>query len=672
MDDALPAALALRLRMAATGDWAGLAAEAAAAPDRWRLPLQYLWGLWPGGHAAFFAALLSAGQSGAALAAQSAAVNLAPDELVEFVAQQGLSLPGAQWLAFSTALDELGEHASARAILRPHVEVLAASAAKEGPPSWNPLELNLTVELERSLLAAATDDYALAHPVLAAAWTQLRQLRAVVAGHIGRLALQADDLVTAQAGYLDAYSERPEDPAYRTGLADVLTKLGRPEEALALLAGHNHAAVHLSATRAHLALGQLEQAREALAAVVAAENVLPPTLAAAARLQAQIGDVGPAAHTMQRAAQGARTDSDMFLQAAQWLLERNQPEEAFRMATEAAALAPSSATVRETMGRSLLACGRPADAIPHFQAAALEPLRHSALIGLAQAALAANVPEQTVAAADTVLTQQASSPSKAPAQVQIAGEAHTLAGQALSLLGREDDAFEHFGRATTLVPAAPEPWRAIARHHLRQGDPAQALATLEAGRQALAVVQSSESAPLLGDLAECYVAAGRPTEAILALREACKADPSAQAEHQRLGKLLRRQGSVAEAVDVLRHALELKPGDGPTLYELAQALEHVGQLDEAWSALQQTALTRPAEADPYIDLGRLTLVQLRKANSTASPLQAIAALRAGIDRDGQRAEAHGLLAQAQQLAGDAHGALASYQRALHLAPMRTD
>ncbi len=673
LDDALPAAMALRLRMAATSDWYGLAAEAAAAPERWRLPLQYLWGLWPGGHGAIFNALLTAGAAGAALAAQCAAVNLAPDELVEFVAQQGLNLPAAQWLAFSKALDELGEHESARAILRPHVEVLAARAAKSGPPAWNPLELNLTIELERSLLAAATDDFALAHPVLAAAWTQLRQLRAVVAGHIGRLALQADDLVTAQAGYLDAYTERPEDPAYRTGLADVLTKLGRPDEALTLLVGVNHASVHLSAARAHFALGQLEQAREALAAVVAADGAPPAILASASRLQAEVGDVDHAAHTMQRAARAAGTESGMFLQAAQWLLERAQPEEACQMATEAAALAPNAAEARETLGRSLLACQRPVEAIPHFQAAAaLEPKCHSALIGLARAALAANIPEQAVAAADKVLTALANAPSKDTRHAGIAGQAHTLAGQALSVLDREDDAFEHFRRATTLVPSAPEPWRAIARHHQRQSDPAQALATLEAGRQALAVLQSSEAAPLLGDLADLYVAAGRPTEAILALREACKADPGAQAEHQHLGKLLRRQGSVAEAVDVLRHALELKPGDGTTLYELAQALEHLGQLDEAWSALQQATLTRPVDADPYIDLGRLTLVQLRKANTTASPLQAIAALRSGIDRDGNRAESHGLLAQAQQLAGDAHGALESYQRALHLAPMRTD
>src|SRR5204862_2085832 len=104
----------------------------------------------------------------------------------------------------------------------------------------------------------------------------------------------------------------------------------------------------------------------------------------------------------------------------------------------------------------------------------------------------------------------------------------------------------------------------------------------------------------------------------------------------------------------------------------AQSLEKLGRPDEAWSSLQQAALTRPEAPEPYLDLGRLTLAQIRKGVPSASPLQAMAALRSAIERAPEMAEAHGLLAQAQQLAGDAQGALESYQHALHLAPTRTD
>src|SRR5512144_1700280 len=50
IDEAVPAALALRLRMVATADWPALATEACTHPEHWRLPLQYLWGLLNDGH----------------------------------------------------------------------------------------------------------------------------------------------------------------------------------------------------------------------------------------------------------------------------------------------------------------------------------------------------------------------------------------------------------------------------------------------------------------------------------------------------------------------------------------------------------------------------------------------------------------------------------------------
>ena len=672
LEEALPTALALRLRMAATSDWNALAVDAARAPERWRLPLQYLWGLWSGDHAAFFAAFMSAGPVAASLAAECLAVNLAPDEIQEYVAQQNLQLPAGQWLAFTHALDELGEHATARAVLRPLAKS-AAEAVKSPPPAWNPLQLNITAELESSLLVAASEDYTVAHPVLAAAWTQLRQLRAIVAGHMGRLALKSGDLVVAQAGYQDAYAERPEDPAYRAGLADVLVKLGRPEEAVVLLEGQTGAPAHLVAAQAHLALGQVDRAREALTALEAAGQPQPHTLAAAAYLQSDLGNPIAAARLMSQAAVGAGDNLGWYLTSTDWLLDRAEPEAAKSMALEAVALAPDSAVARETLGRALLASGQASAALLHFQSAlTFEPARHSAAAGLARAALAANQPERAAEAAQGLLDALARADAKGPAQTRLGGEAHTLLGQALSELARGDEAFEHFQRASALAPTAPEPWRAMARHYLAHQDSALALATLEAGRQALAVQQSPESAPLLADLAERYVAVDRQAEAILALREACAADTHGHSHHLRLGALLRAQGSPTEAVEVLRHALHLRPGDGSTLYELAQSLEKLGRVDEAWSALQQTALTRPAAPEPFLDLGRLTLAQLRKGVPSASPLQAIAALRSAIERSPEMAEAHGMLAQAQQLAGDAQGALDSYQHALRLAPTRTD
>jgi tetratricopeptide (TPR) repeat protein len=678
VDDAVPAALALRLRMIATADWPALAAEAVVEAANWRLPLQYLWGLLTDGHAEFFTGLVQAGPRGAALAAQCVIVNLSPAETVGFVASLGLSLPQRQWMALADTLVGLGEGTCARAILRPQAEPLSAQARrKDIQTGWNPLDADLNNEVEQALLAAATEDFGLAHPVLTAAWNQVRELRATVAAHIGRLALAAGDLVVAHAGYQDAFSERPEDPALRAALAETLVRLERPGEALALLDGQVPAlpAAHLAAAEAHASLEQPAMAHEALAALAQASALSPHphVLARAARLAHALADTARAAQLMQRAAQAAATVPDYYLTAANWLLSTGAAEPARAMAVEAAALQPQSAEVRETLGQALLACGAPAQAVPHFQSAvSFEPRRLPAALGLARAALAAGDPTLASEAAESILSHLPEADADHPEHKAMRGEAHTLLGQALGALNQPETAFDHFHRASTLVPTAPAPWRAMARHLIEHGDQAQALATLEAGRQALALVSSPKSAPLLSDLADAYLEAGRLTEAILALREAVAADPQAFAEQRRLGSLLRHQGAAAEAVDVLRRALLLQPADGEALYELGQALEKLGRIDEAWSAFQQTVLTRPASAEPYLDLGRLTLHQCRQGALNASPLQAVAALRSAIEHAPAMAEAHGLLAQAQHLAGDPQGALESYQRALHLAPTRTD
>ncbi|MCC7359055.1 MAG: tetratricopeptide repeat protein [Anaerolineales bacterium] len=673
VDEAVPAALALRLRMAATDDWSGLAAEAGADTARWRLPLQLLWGLWSGDREAFFTALLRGTAPSAGLAANCLVVNLAPGEIVEFVARLGLDAPDGQWLAFAQALEAAGEREAARQVLRPRAMATAAAAAKSLPPAWNPLELNISYELERSLLTAATEDFGLAQPVLAAAWTQLRQLRATIAGHIGRLALAASDLIVAHEGYRDAFTEQPEVMAYRVGLAQTLTKLGRVDEALALLDGQNDPAAQAAQAEAFVVTGQTEQARETLKGLALDVATDAEVLAATARLLAGLNEPALAAAHLQRAARLDRTDAAKQLAAAQALLAHGSPEAAAEFAQEAAALTPQSPAARETFGRALLAAHQPAAAVPHFRAAvAADERRLPAALGLAEAALAAKQPELAAEAAGGVLFALGPTDQLTPEQVVQMGQAHTFIGQALSYQHQEEQAFEHFRRASAIVPAAPEPWRAMAAHYLRQGDEPQALATLEAGRQALAVIASPESAPLLSDLAERYVAAGRPTEGILALREATKANPKGATNHRRLGALLRRQGSLAEAVECLRQALALQPTDGEAHYELAQALEKLGQPDEAWSEYQQATLVKPVQPDPYLDLGRITLAQVRKGVSGASPLQAMAALRAALERAPSLAEAHGLLAQAQHLAGDPTGALDSYQKALHLAPTRTD
>ena len=212
-------------------------------------------------------------------------------------------------------------------------------------------------------------------------------------------------------------------------------------------------------------------------------------------------------------------------QAADWLLGRAQPAEGApgHGHRGRGCLRPTSADARETMARSLLACQQPHGALLHFEAAlVVEPGRHTAAAGLARAALAAGQAERAAGAAQALLEALSRSEAKGAPNARLEGEAHTLLGQALSMQSQSEEAFTHFQRASTLVPSAPEPWRAMARHYLAQNDAAQALANARGRPAGPHPANRAEGAPLLADLAERYVAGGRHAEAILALREAVR------------------------------------------------------------------------------------------------------------------------------------------------------
>jgi tetratricopeptide (TPR) repeat protein len=673
LDQALPAALALRLRMRATFDWAALATEAGAQPERWRLPLQYLWG-YLSSPDAIFGTLMKGSPACARLAGLCLVTNHALPDAIEIVSRLSSSTPVPAWPVLAQAIEAVGEIDYARAIIK---AVAAAHPALQTLERRSIAgEAELAEEVDAAMLLASTADHVLASPILTRAWTHTKQLGASLAGHIARLALAGNDPVAALAGYQAALSEQPDAPELLAGLARSLAALNRPAEAAGIAQTANTPGALLVSARAKIALNRPVEALEILQQLTSSTDDKAPhpplaagILAETAQIYHDLNNPAEAIALMCQAAALARANADQHSIVAHWLGQAGRWAEARDAAIEAAALAPQNAAVRETLGQALLHTGEAARAVPHFQSAvAFEPSRLSARLGLAKAALATGQPALARDAAKQALTQ--------PLEVPVEGEAHVLLGQALSVLNEADQAFQHFHRASVLTPAAPEPWRAMAHHHLQRGATDQAVATLEAGRQALTLANSPLLAPLLSDLADVYQTTGRQPEAIVAWREVCSTETDDAEAHRKLGTLLRLQGYSVEAVTVLRQALQLAPGDGQCAHELGQALEKNGQIDEAWAAYQQAVLARPADADPYLNLGRVTLAQCRRQAKNASPFQAVAALTEAAGRarhdTARSAEAYGLLAQAQQLAGNLDSALASYQQALQLAPQHTE
>nr|MBP7693901.1 tetratricopeptide repeat protein [Anaerolineales bacterium] len=635
IDDALPAALALRLRGQATTDWHAIAAEAVTQPDRWRLPLQYVAGL-DATPEALLRGLLESTPAGAALAADCLTANFSTEAGFALLAGAGGAAPAAHWLALGRRLKALGAAPLARRLL--------ARASEDAPRPVNPAgDPQLTAALaDHALLVAGGDDFTAAHPALVEAWTAVRGLRAEIAGQIALLAAAAGAPSVALAAYQDALSDRPTEAAYTLGLARAYLDLNEPAQALAALASvtEDPRAPALVA-RAQFAAGDLPAARAALEALDTTALTQPAELTETADILQLTGQPAAAGRCRQAAAERAGLDPALHLAAARALADQNAWPEAVAAAQEAAALAPADPEARELLGQTLLAAGQAAAALPHFQSAlTYQPERVTAGLGLAQAALTAGQPERALEAARRTLTL---TPAAAPQ-----GEAHVLMGQALAQLQRHPEAFEHFCQASALVPHAPGPWRAMAHYHRSQGEAAQAIQALEAGRQALKLADSPALAPVLLDLADAYLALERPDEALSVLREAGAADPMEPEAHRQLGQLLVQLRQPDEAAAALRRALDLRPGDWRALHLLGQALESGQRTAEAWAAYQQATLARPAAPAPYFDLGRLTLALHARGVADATPRQAVAALGEAARLAPEDADAHGLLAQAQQ------------------------
>ena len=217
---ALPAALALRLRASAASDWNGVAIEAGAQPERWRLPLQYVWGLIDQ-PTDLLEALLNASLESAAVAGFVVAANLSPAGIVALIQQAAPECPAKHWLAFTSTLRELGEPALAEQLCR-----MAAHSL--------PAQDTLAYSLDSAWLWAGTGDLGAAQHAIETAWSHIGEVRARLAASRAELQFKAGDIDAAIASYTTAL-QTADDPTYRLGAARAQLKAGAPEAALQLI-----------------------------------------------------------------------------------------------------------------------------------------------------------------------------------------------------------------------------------------------------------------------------------------------------------------------------------------------------------------------------------------------------------------------------------------------------
>ena len=287
-------------------------------------------------------------------------------------------------------------------------------------------------------------------------------------------------------------------------------------------------------------------------------------------------------------------------------LEAVDPDviEAIQAARAAVRAEPKSSEAWGRLGNRYLAHDFTAEAARCYErAAALDPAKFVWTYRLGWS-LIDDHPDQAAAAFERCL---GSLDDYAPA--------HEVYARALVLLGREDEAIQHFTRASELDPAVPHPETGLGQIHLARGEYELARQHLE---QALARDQSHAEAHTA--IAQVYLALGKEKEARRhaelsrtlpqsSPREDWLGSPDVPPAGARMrtkaGKQLERQKKPAEAEEQYRLALASNPDYYQARVFLAELLLAQGKRDEARTVLQEAVERNPAFDQARQDLARL-------------------------------------------------------------------
>ena len=189
------------------------------------------------------------------------------------------------------------------------------------------------------------------------------------------------------------------------------------------------------------------------------------------------------------------------------------------------------------------------------------------------------------------------------------GLAHALMGEALSNLGEEDRAMEHFTQATLLSPEQAAPWLYMARDYQRAGEHQKSLEILRAAAHA-----ASQSPEVHLALADACLANQSPSEALPALRKAAMLSPRSPQIALRLGNTLAELGHHVEAREVFERARQSNPTHPELAYAHGKVLLALGEPEAALVAFEIALDGHPKSIEPYIDYAT-TLLKRRKWQS---------------------------------------------------------
>lgn len=282
------------------------------------------------------------------------------------------------------------------------------------------------------------------------------------------------------------------------------------------------------------------------------------------------------------------------------------------------------------------------------------------------------------------------------------GHAHALLGEALSKLGNENQAMEHFILATQLAPHESEPWLSLSNAYHRSDQIEKAIETLCTASHAvpndptifyaLGQIHLEDNATTLAQSAlnRAYELITKPHATdIPSLNGSKISDNDAVTTHHReieckisvaYGETLESLGHYEQAMEVYSHAYLAYPSFPGLAYTYAKMLMKSGDDGAALAPLAIAVASKPSHPDPYLDYARILI------SSGEQPKEAVKALEKAliIFEDSEMNEGDndqvpsknesinssaydmtiGMLAQAQEAAGNFLPALQTYSQAL--------
>ena len=205
-----------------------------------------------------------------------------------------------------------------------------------------------------------------------------------------------------------------------------------------------------------------------------------------------------------------------------------------------------------------------------------------------------------------------------------------------------ESALALWGDAAERAPGKPRVRLGFGNALLARGEAEAAIAQYRLGLSALRADAAPAEAPLQQSLGAALARAGRPAEAVAALRRAAALDPSSAGAALGLALALVTTGELEAAEVEARRALSLRPGDPLAHRVIGRARLAAGDDEAARTSLELAARALPQDRQVQLELGHALAATGRSGEACAAWRRAAApGVDAAVAR--QAAEASAIL-----------------------------